>query len=665
MLSPTVPYVARKSTRRQLLLISVLCLICLFANYFRTYGHPANITHTVKTILEPITVMRSTTTAWMNTTPKKINQQLDAIPGRLGDQKKGTKLNAFRKVNWEDHSVALKKHKFHPNGLLEVNPDGQHPIYDLIEKSEAAWKAKLKKASRSLDEAVIEYKRRYGRKPPLGFDKWWEYVEKHKVQLPDEYDQIHRNLEPFWGIDPRDLQIIEFTHEVVPQTDTYTMGKFSMEDPIQLLNFSLPSNTSTNYDMAEAGKAIVDLLREAGVDKHIPPFRATFNPHDSPEMLTNWNLWNRAVAHAREGKTFSILNSPRPNDPHHGWLTACDPASAAPSAPIDFNGPYPAHLWPNGEPMSPAHTRTFIHDHRTAMDPCQNPHILRHHGQFVKFGHGVDPRTLLIPRFSFSPSTLHHDILFANPMNWVAELPGGANPAWEERVDERLHWRGANTGIHYSKRILWRLSHRIKMVEWANDHLYSGLRILGLGAKRGERVGEGTVVEKARWAPAMLDIAFAGQAINCEEQDGTCAELREMFEWKKRVNFIDAGKYKYVLDIDGNAWSARFKRLMTTSSCIFKATVYPEWFTDRIQPWVHYVPVQIDLSDLWDTFTFFRGDLNGDHGHDELAKKIGEAGSVWSQTFWRQEDLIAYNFRLLLEYARVMSTDRDSMTFSL
>ncbi|KAJ3990207.1 glycosyl transferase family 90-domain-containing protein [Lentinula detonsa] len=661
MLSPKVPRIARRSTRKQFMLISAFCLVCVFANYIRNIfqgGHTTNIT--VKTFLEPITIMR-TTTAWLQPS-KKVNRQLDSTP-RLEGQKKSSK-NAYKKVSWEDHSAALKKHKLHPNGLLEVNPDGRHPIYDLIEKSEAVWKAKLKDASRSLHEAVIEYEQRYGRKPPLGFDKWWEYVEENDIQLPDEYDQINRDLEAFWGIDPRDLQIVEFMHEVVPQTDTYTLGKLNMVDPITLLNYSLPHNTSTNYDMAEGGKMIVELLREAGVDKYIPPFRATFNPHDSPEMLTNRELWSKAVAHAKEGKTFSMLNSPRPNDPHHGWLTACDPSSPASTTPFDFNAPYPSHLWPNGDPMSPSHTRTFIHDHRAAMDPCQNPHLLRQHGQFVKFGKGVEPRSLIIPILSFSPSTLHHDIISANPMNWIRDLPLGANPAWEEKIDERLHWRGANTGIHYSKNIIWRLSHRVRMMEWASHNLYSGLRILGLGVKKDERIGEGTVVDKARWVPAMLDIAFTGEVINCEEGDGTCGELRDMFEWRKRVSFTDAGKYKYILDIDGNAWSSRFKRLITSSSCIFKATVYPEWFTDRIQPWVHYVPVQIDLSDLWDSFAFFRGDLNGDFGHDDLAKKIGEAGRVWSHTFWRKEDIVAYNFRLLLEYARVMSTDREAMSFN-
>jgi len=70
-------------------------------------------------------------------------------------------------------------------------------------------------------------------------------------------------------------------------------------------------------------------------------------------------------------------------------------------------------------------------------------------------------------------------------------------------------------------------------------------------------------------------------------------------------------------------------------------------FANRVQPWVHYVPIQIDLSDLHDSLLFFRGDGNGEGGHDNLARKIAMAGREWSRTFWRKEDLIAYLFRFV------------------
>lgn len=66
----------------------------------------------------------------------------------------------------------IQAHKYRADGLLEVNPLGRHPIHDLIERGEKEWNAKLKKQSKSLDEAVTEYERRYKRAPPKGFDDW-------------------------------------------------------------------------------------------------------------------------------------------------------------------------------------------------------------------------------------------------------------------------------------------------------------------------------------------------------------------------------------------------------------------------------------------------------------------------------------------------------------
>jgi hypothetical protein len=60
---------------------------------------------------------------------------------------------------------------------------------------------------------------------------------------------------------------------------------------------------------------------------------------------------------------------------------------------------------------------------------------------------------------------------------------------------------------------------------------------------------------------------------------------------------------------------------------------------------VHYVPVQMDLSDLYDSLLFFRGDLNGEGAHEDMARNIAKAGREWSKTFWREEDMTAYMFR--------------------
>ncbi|KAG1761134.1 hypothetical protein EDD22DRAFT_847968 [Suillus occidentalis] len=88
-------------------------------------------------------------------------------------------------------------------------------------------------------------------------------------------------------------------------------------------------------------------------------------------------------------------------------------------------------------------------------------------------------------------------------------------------------------------------------------------------------------------------------------------------------------------------------------------------FTHHLAPWVHYVPIQIDYSDLYDALLFFRGDPSGHGAHKDLAKAIARQAREWSLGYWRREDMVAYLYRLFLEYARVMHEDRDLLNFEL
>ncbi|KAG6883534.1 hypothetical protein C0993_005630 [Termitomyces sp. T159_Od127] len=547
----------------------------------------------------------------------------------------------------------LEKHTYRSDGLLEVNPNGPHPIYELIRNAEAAWDAKLQRASKTLAEAVAEYQRRYKRLPPKGFDVWWAYVQKHNVQLPDEYDQIHADLEPFWGMHPRDLQRLE--REWGKHADSYTIGKTAAEDRIAILDYVITSKSG--HDLKGGAYEVMELLKD--VEHAIPPFRAVFSPHDNPNLHTDWELKDQALKHAAAGTYLDIDNPPPAKQ--HGWTAACAPTSPAARYPPNYDTPLALPLR--------AH-KTFIHTHKPAMDPCLHPSLLQLQGQFLSHRRGPVPHRVMYPQFAYSSTKMHHDILPAMLLGWVEDLPQGAVKEWEAKREERVGWRGSNTGMLHAPGTRWREAQRVRAVLWAGigggASVSKGVsgndarRVLVARGER-ERVGEGDEVRWARWAPAMLDVAFANKPGSCEGK--TCDELAGMFEWKKAQSVQEAGEYKYLLDIDGNGWSSRFKRLVTSNSVVFKATVFPEWYTDRIAPWVHYVPIQADLSDLADALTFFRGDPNGVGAHDELARAIAGRGRAWSRAFWRKEDMTAYMFRLFLEYARVMSEERAEMGF--
>ena len=92
--------------------------------------------------------------------------------------------NVFDEPPIEDTNQLLfrtRSHTYRDDGLVEVSPNGSHPIFELIARAESAWETKKRRASATLEEAVEEYVRRYKRNPPLGFDKW--YVLKMPINV--------------------------------------------------------------------------------------------------------------------------------------------------------------------------------------------------------------------------------------------------------------------------------------------------------------------------------------------------------------------------------------------------------------------------------------------------------------------------------------------------
>jgi hypothetical protein len=117
-------------------------------------------------------------------------------------------------------------------------------------------------------------------------------MQEHNVQLPDEYDQIWHDIEPFWGLDPIELQRLQLEQEALPES--FTIGKAG-NAPIAVLNESL-----SNPDLLRASQGILPLLKP--VEKDIPPFRAVISPHDNPYAFFDYNVKQAALEAARSDK---------------------------------------------------------------------------------------------------------------------------------------------------------------------------------------------------------------------------------------------------------------------------------------------------------------------------------------------------------------------------
>lgn len=104
------------------------------------------------------------------------------------------------------------------------------------------------------------------------------------------------------------------------------------------------------------------------------------------------------------------------------------------------------------------------------------------------------------------------------------------------------------------------------------------------------------------------------------------------------------------LDLNGSdgADFRRVAQLLTgarvlAGSVILKMTLHRTWWEERALPWVHYVPIDIDLSNLNSTVQWL-------HTHPEDARRIGAAGRELALSRLRDADLDCYILRLLLDY---------------
>lgn len=301
--------------------------------------------------------------------------------------------------------------------------------------------------------------------------------------------------------------------------------------------------------------------------------------------------------------------------------------------------------------------KTFIADHKASMDPCTNPELVRLHG----FLAGKQPiAEELSAKFAISKTLIHSDVLGIPPERVETEVP---LIPWAEKTQSRLLWRGTNTGMFYAAHLPWRDSHRVRLMRMGEEE--GGAVVLSPPEVMRKRsiINAASLQNKGTANARLFDMAFVDGPIQCEHEDGTCHALATEYPYRPRVDHDQADMHKYVVDVDGNAWSARFQRLLMSGSLVFKSTIMPEWYNDRIQPWVHYVPIKLDYSDLRDALAFFAGDVHGDGGRDDLAENIGMTGREWAENFYRKEDMVAYVFRLYLEWARLQAPNRRAKVF--
>ncbi|KAI8608642.1 glycosyl transferase family 90-domain-containing protein [Chytriomyces sp. MP71] len=241
----------------------------------------------------------------------------------------------------------------------------------------------------------------------------------------------------------------------------------------------------------------------------------------------------------------------------------------------------------------------------------------------------------LVPVFSQVKPQCYKDLLIPMAHNHIALTQSGHTldkVSWSQKKTV-LFWRGSTTDGHHGVRWpKWRNAHRMRAGKWANS----------FQERFPERVFDAGVSDPSSVAgPLMVDVGFYAY-IQCD--NAGCQEMKEQYPLKEKVSFEKTLEFKYLLVLDGNSWPNRLQRYLDSNSVILYNGIFSDWFNGQLRPWIHYVPVRLDLADLDDVLHWLQE-------HDEEARKITVNAKALMAQINRMEQLRCYTGLIFLEYS--------------
>ncbi|PNS13811.1 hypothetical protein CAC42_3304 [Sphaceloma murrayae] len=524
---------------------------------------------------------------------------------------------------------------FYLNRVQELAESREHPVKALHEKAMRKLDAMLKRQSKTLEQAEAEYKRRYRRNPPPGFDKWFEYAVKHESAIIDDFDMINESIEPFWTLSPSTIKQVMQRAAHGPR----------------LWTFSIHNGHAIASEDNWMGQKVGEALGAA--TSSIPNLELLMNPLDEPRVL---------------------LSKSPPLDIVRWTDHSLQPSYPAVSEPC-------SHLPPSKRRRAQASNINtlglpFVTSPLSAPDFCNNPALATQHG-FLIAPYSLLTTSSPVPILSQAAPSTFSDILYPSMWYWDHVIPDfdDYDPRWEEKSN-KVYWAGSTTGGYNSNRTAagnaWG-SHRhrfVKMTRQIGEGVYQFLtrsnlaRGNGTGEEGEEEEEEEEEGEKTGWTryeseevlAQLYDTKFT-RTVQCDEEE--CERMKGYYQVTNPEDGRIPFKSRFLMDLDGNSFSGRFYSFLRSRGCPLKQTIFREWHDERLVPWVHYVPVSVGMEELPETVRYLALTTEG----NAIAREIAEMGREWYGKVLRKEDAAIYLYRLLLEYARVSSAERDETSW--
>lgn len=519
-----------------------------------------------------------------------------------------------------------------------------HPIQSLVQAGHSTFEHMQTRQSKTLEEAVAEYRRRYGRSPPPGFDQWYRVAQEKSFLLVDEFDTVMESLEPFWGLSPSVLRSRVHSIKEAPEMTEFRIHNGEVEnsgDHYHAAYLKMWLDSATWGSILPNVSFMISTLDEPRVvAPHDTLELAMQNVHSLQHQRTrtgrpDLSLLQKSHSKATDVKWLSIGEQ----DAWEGMMSSCQISS-------------PARNEATGSDLDNLSELKFVDNVTQSLDVCGSPDRLGGHG-FLASPQSLMITHSLVPVFSQCKPSVFNDVLYPSPYYQMQIQSGDYkeedDTVFEQKLD-RLYWAGTATGGH-STADNWMKLHRQRLVLAATETSQALVSLMQRG------LGGVWQFRKTSWSEvAHLFYLRITALAQCSEE--ACETMKQHFTSPPEAKEAALGS-KYALDMDGNTFSGRYYRLLKSNVAVLKHTVFKEWHDGRLVPWVHYIPLSAEAEELGEIMRFLVEDEEG----RAIGQSIASQGRDWARKTLRKEDLEVAFVRVLMEYARIMSDDRDTMGY--
>ncbi|KAF7275167.1 hypothetical protein GWI33_012120 [Rhynchophorus ferrugineus] len=210
-----------------------------------------------------------------------------------------------------------------------------------------------------------------------------------------------------------------------------------------------------------------------------------------------------------------------------------------------------------------------------------------------------DANDIVMPTYELTESTLEN---MGKVTLDMLSVQGNFKYVWEDRK-EILFWRGRDSN-----------KNRLNLIKISKTH------------------------------PELFNVSLTNFFFFKDEED-TYGPRSE------HISFFKFFDYKYQLSIDGTVAAYRMPFLLGGGSLVFKPySKYYEHFYSKLEPNVHYVPVETDLSDLVEKIQWAKD-------NDSKAKEIAQSGKKFANTNLLPKNILCYYMHLLNKLSKVTTSN--------